>query len=256
MSKSGSKSNTVLQNSLAFCFWIGRVAGIDIRLHWSFFLAPLFVYLQYRGFGSAIISLLMVLMLAVYVCILLHEYGHAMAARYFGVATKDIIITPIGGLARLVRMPMKPVQELLITIAGPLVNLVIAGLFLCYLLIAGEPVALDNEIQGLAAFPQVMMWANVVLFGFNLIPAFPMDGGRILRSSLAIVMGHRPATKVAVLVGRVMALVFVAAAFYFLEASIGIVGAFVFLAAGMESEAAAAGVVSESRYDEPDVPFQ
>lgn len=257
MNKTAKPNRFNLQRALTFCFRLGRVAGIDIRLHWSFFLAPLTIYLQYRQFGAAIISLLLVLMLAVFVCILLHEYGHALTARYFGVKTQDIIITPIGGLARLVRMPLNPVQELLITIAGPLVNLAIAGLFFIYLLIRGEPLSLNNEAESIAAFPQLMMWANLVLFLFNLIPAFPMDGGRILRSSLAIFLDYQRATKAAALVGRILAVCFLAAAvFYFQDFMLGILGVFVFLAAGIESEAALASGVSESRYDEPPVPFE
>lgn len=256
MTKTALNSKTPFQRAVTFCFRIGRAAGIDIRLHWSFFLAPLYIYFEYRELGTAIVSLLLVLMLAVYVCILLHEYGHALAARYFGIKTKDIIITPIGGLARLVRMPIQPMQELLITIAGPAVNLVIAGLFFCYLALNGESLALANEEKGIAAFPQVMMWANIVLFLFNLIPAFPMDGGRILRSGLAFFLDHRRATKVAVIVGRILALVFIATAVAYGDVMLGIVGAFVFMAAGMESAAANAAVVSESRYEEPEIPFQ
>jgi len=206
--------------------------------------------------GWPTVSLLIILMLAVYACILLHEFGHALAARCFGVPTRDIIITPIGGLARLVRMPIKPVQELLITVAGPAVNLVIAGLFWLFLFWTRQSTAWTGDGQVLIAFPQLLMWANLVLFLFNLIPAFPMDGGRILRSSLSIFFGHQRATRTAVIIGKVFAVLFIGAGFYLQDFWLGVVGGFVFLAAGAESAAAGAAVVSESRYEEPVLPFK
>ena len=251
-----SKTGLVLRRILTFCFHLGRAAGIEVRVHWSFFAAPLYICWEYRVLGLPTVSLLIILMLAVYGCILLHEFGHAIAARCFGVPTRDIIITPIGGLARLVRMPIKPIEELLITVAGPAVNLVIAGLFYAFLYGTRQPMSLTGNGQELVAFPQLLMWANVVLFLFNLIPAFPMDGGRILRSSLSIFFGHQRATRAAVIIGKVFAVLFIGAGFYFQDFWLGVVGAFVFLAAGTEANAAKAAVVSEARYEEPVLPFK
>ena len=251
-----SKTGLVLRRILTFCFHLGRAAGIDVRVHWSFLAAPLYIYWRFHELGMPTVSLLIVLMLALFGCILLHEFGHALAARCFNVPTRDIIITPIGGMARLVRMPIKPVEELLITVAGPVVNLVIAGLFFLYLFLAGQPLSLLGDVQHAVKFPQLMMWANVVLFLFNLIPAFPMDGGRILRSSLSIFLGHQRATKAAVVVGKILAILFIIASLYFGFIWLGIVGVFVFLAAGTESAAASAAAVSESRYEEPALPFK
>ncbi len=148
-------------------------------------------------------------MLAVFTCVLLHEYGHALAARYFGVQTKDIIITPIGGLARLVNMPHDPLQEFAIAIAGPTVNLVVALAFAFYLAGTRQPFSLSEGAAGLLQFPQLMMWLNLFLFLFNLIPAFPMDGGRILRSLLAVSFRRETATLVAGLLGQLLAVGFV-----------------------------------------------
>jgi len=251
-----SKTGLVLGRILTFCFHLGRAVGIDVRVHWSFFAAPMYIFWEFRALGLPTVSLLIILMLAVYACILLHEFGHALAARCFGVSTVDIIITPIGGLARLVRMPLKPVQELLITVAGPAVNLVIAGLFCVFLYWTKQPMALTGNGDQIVAFPQLLMWANLVLFLFNLIPAFPMDGGRILRSSLSIFFGHSQATRMAVIVGKIFAIVFFIASFYLGNFWLGVVGVFVFLAAGTESSAAGAAVVSESRYEEPVLPFK
>ena len=214
---------------------LGKVAGIDVFLHWTFVFAPLALIFQswYLENSLALTGILLVLLCCVFGCVLLHEFGHALAARYFGVQTRDIILTPIGGLARLVRMPKNPSHEFLITLAGPMVNLGIAGLAAVYLAIAGPGFALRQQIST-GDLPVFLFYINLFLFAFNLIPAFPMDGGRILRAMLASFMKFETATLIAGSVGQVLA---VALGVYGLlegHYSLCIIGAFVYFAASAE----------------------
>ena len=228
-----------LGSSFTSMFWrlkIGRAAGIDVFLHWSFFLAPAYiVFLRWQnGLAWSVIGILMVLLFAVFGCILLHEYGHALAARFFGVQTHDIIITPIGGLARLAKMPSDPLQEFAIALAGPLVNLSLSIGFAFYSIAMGQDLMLTGGPDGLRQFPQLMFWLNLFLFLFNLIPAFPMDGGRILRSVLAVWLRHENATLIAGIVGQILAVLFVGYGIWHAEYQLSIIGVFVFLAAAAE----------------------
>lgn len=215
---------------------IGRAAGIDVFLHWSFILAPLYIiYLHWHyGITWPIVGIMLVLLFAIFGCVILHEYGHAMAARYFGVRTQDIIITPIGGLARLSRMPSDPLQEFAIAIAGPLVNLTIAIGFAFFITATGRGLVPNSGAAGLLQFPQLMLWLNLFLFLFNLIPAFPMDGGRILRSLLAVSLKHETATLIAGLLGQIVAVAFIVYGIYSAKYLLSLIGTFVFLAAGAE----------------------
>lgn len=216
---------------------LARIAQIDVYLHWTFFLAPIYLIYRWR-WGDQLpwdaVAILLGLLVAVFTCVLMHEYGHALMARVFGVQTKDIIITPIGGLARLERMPRNPFQELMITIAGPAVNLVIAFAFAVYVFLSGSNWVPAPGFEGLRQLPIVLMWMNLVLFLFNLIPAFPMDGGRILRSGLAFFLPHRRATVVAGIVGQICALSFVIYGLMFQHFGLVVIGAFVFIAARHE----------------------
>jgi len=215
---------------------LGRVLGIDIFLHWTFFLAPAYLVYAWRSQGLpwSMVAVMLGLLFAVFTCVLIHEYGHALMARRFGVQTKDIIITPIGGLARLTRMPRRPLEELMITIAGPLVNLVIATMLGVFLLATGGNFIPSAGYAGLTEFPTMMMWMNLFLFLFNLIPAFPMDGGRILRSSLAFFIPHREATLVAGILGQVCAVSFGIFGLWANQYSLVLIGVFVFFAARYE----------------------
>jgi Zn-dependent protease len=216
---------------------LGRFARIDVFIHWTYCLAPVYIIYRLKWLQDvpwSVIGILMILLIAMSICVLLHEYGHALMARWFGVATRDIIITPIGGLARLERMPHNPFQELLISLAGPVVNLVIALLLAVYIFAIGSNWIPEANFDGLTQFPTIMMWINAALFLFNLIPAFPMDGGRILRSGLAFVIPHLHATLIAGAIGQACAIAFSIYGFVTAQYVLILIGVFVFFAARLE----------------------
>jgi Zn-dependent protease len=189
---------------------VGRLAGIDIYLHATFVLLIGFVVLQQWLTGqSARETLAAVLfVLALFGCVLLHELGHALAARAFGIPTRDITLLPIGGLARLERMPDEPLHELWVAIAGPLVNVVIAAGIYAGLVVAALPAEGTWFNPTTGGWLERLMAVNVLLVVFNLLPAFPMDGGRVLRALLAIRLDHVRATQIAAGLGQAMALLF------------------------------------------------
>ncbi len=187
---------------------IFRVAGIQLRIHVTFVLLIAwlaFGYYAQGGSPAAAEGVIFVLLL--FLCVVLHEFGHALAAKSFGINTPDITLLPIGGVARLERMPEEPKQELLIAVAGPAVNVVIAlGLF-----VAGgsfiNPFVNPAASEGVGLISQLLI-INVLLVAFNLLPAFPMDGGRVLRALLATRMSYARATQIAATVGQGFAFVF------------------------------------------------
>lgn len=189
---------------------IGRIAGIDLYMHATFLI--LIVWIAASGFlGHQTMSALLGsigFILLLFVIIILHELGHALAARKYGIETKDITLLPIGGVARLDRIPEEPLKELVVAIAGPLVNLVIAaGIFVGISVTYGPAHILSTGLENGDLMTR-LLWVNVWLAFFNLLPAFPMDGGRVLRALLAIRLDRPRATEIAVSVGHVMALLF------------------------------------------------
>jgi Zn-dependent protease len=181
---------------------LGRIAGIDVFLHPTFLLLLAFVGLGDGGLMG------LALVVSVFVCVLLHEYGHALTARACGIRTADITLYPIGGVARLERMPRKPATELLITAAGPAVNFVLYGL-LTAVVALGEPLFPAGEVGGtLTAYLGTLASINLLLGAFNLVPAFPMDGGRLLRAALTPWLGRLRATGIAVRIGKMIAVAF------------------------------------------------
>jgi Zn-dependent protease len=189
---------------------IGTFAGIAVYMHATFLLLLGWIavshWMQYQSLFPTLLGVGFTL--ALFVCVVLHEYGHALTARRFGIATKDITLLPIGGVARLERIPDKPNQELWVALAGPAVNVVLAVLLGAYLLLTGhfEPVRQMSLTHGM--FLERLLFANLFLVGFNLIPAFPMDGGRVLRAILANRMEYARATRIAASVGQGLAFVF------------------------------------------------
>lgn len=180
-----------------------RIAGIQLRIHVTFLLLIAWLAFTYYGSGrSPEAAFWAVLILLLFVCVVLHEFGHALMAKAFGINTPDITLLPIGGVARLERMPEEPAQELAIAAAGPMVNVIIAlGAFAGGARFHYPPALQHGFISGILTI-------NVVLFLFNLLPAFPMDGGRVLRALLAIRIPYARATQVAANVGQGFAFVF------------------------------------------------
>ncbi len=192
---------------------IARIGGIDLRVHATFVILLVWLAIVYfREIGTVAGAASGVFFtLALFASVVLHELGHALTARRFGVPTRDITLLPIGGVARLEYIPDKPKQELQIALAGPAVTLVIAAVLYVVLRVFGLPVIVADDVivqQGRGAFLAQLMWVNVSLLLFNLLPAFPMDGGRVLRAALALRMQYMRATMLAARVGRVFALLF------------------------------------------------
>lgn len=215
---------------------IARVAGTDIKLHVTFLLLLGFFFLA----GGAAAG---ILLLAIFFCVLLHEFGHIAMARRFGVRTPDVILLPIGGVARLERMPEEPHQEFLIALAGPFVTLVLAIVFYAILAAQGAspPLIAGLEVEPGRSLTAELYHINVLLLLFNLLPAFPMDGGRVLRALLSSRLGIVRATRIAASVGQMAAFVL---GFYALtqrpvQVLLLLIAFFVFVGAGGEAEAVA-----------------
>jgi Zn-dependent protease len=175
--------------------------------------------------------------LSLFVCVTLHEFGHATAAKQYGIKTKDITLYPIGGVARLEKMPEKPSQELVVALAGPLVNVVIMVLLLPFIYGFEMQTAATEKglIIGSANFLPMLGIVNMWLALFNLIPAFPMDGGRVLRALLAMKISRVKATDIAATIGKILAVGFILAGFY-LNPFLIFIGIFIILGAHAESE--------------------
>ncbi len=248
-----------MRGSLRLFTWF----GIPVHLHWSFGL--IFLYAFWIGYDNNLDIMgtvwLMGFFVALFGCVLLHEYGHALTARRYGVATHDIILTPIGGIARLEKMPEKPVQEFVVAIAGPLVNVAIALLLFAVSMIVfqGErweffkwflqqqfsfasadetgQVMEETGLQpsGLLFYLPVLVATNIGLVIFNLIPAFPMDGGRIFRSLLAMKWGRVRATRWAAWLGQAIAVLFIGYGLWSNAFTLALVGFFVFTTARSEN---------------------
>lgn len=219
---------------------VARVAGIPVRVHATFalFIVYIFVVSLTGGQGLGRAAQGAGTVLAIFGCVVLHELGHALTARRYGVKTRDITLLPIGGVARLERIPERPSQEIAIALAGPAVNVIIA---VALLPIVAPMFSLAQAAQAtpelLNWFPARLFFVNVMLVAFNLIPAFPMDGGRVLRAALASRLDYVRATRIAAAVGQGIALLFGFAGFRFGEPMLLFIALFVFIGATQESAA-------------------
>ena len=223
---------------------IGSVRGIDVRLHITFPLIVLWAAVDwgtgsYLGWRGALYGVALVLLL--FVCVVLHELGHSLVAMHFGGQVKDITLLPIGGVAQMKRMPGKPLHELLVALAGPAVNvgiaIVLAAIF--WTVRDGQiPVlwrvlrmAMQPGIKGVLAY---LLLANAAMALFNLLPAFPMDGGRVLRALLTMGFGHVKATTVAARTGQLVAVGLFLVAIHLVNPVLMLVGFFIFAGAAQE----------------------
>ena len=211
------------------------VAGTAVRIHLTFFLLLAWIaaiHWTRGGAAEAIDGVFFIV--ALFVCVVLHEFGHVFAARRYGIRTSDVTLLPIGGVASLERMPEKPGQEIVVALAGPAVNLVIALLLMFVLGAQFDLSQMAQLEQAQTTMIGRVAAANVMLFAFNLIPAFPMDGGRVLRALLAIGIGYTRATRVAASIGQGLAVIF---AFLGLMGNplLVLIAVFIFLAASGEA---------------------
>jgi len=225
---------------MKWSFRLATIAGTEVRIHLTFFLLLLFVAMQGMSGGQGLNGALaaMLLVSAMFGCVLLHEFGHVFAARGYGIRTPDITLLPIGGVARLERMPRKPTHELVVALAGPLVNVIIAAVIALAL---GLKFRFDpnHEFHLTSGFWQHLMMWNLFMVVFNMVPAFPMDGGRVFRAVLAMFVDYERATRWAATLGQGLAAVVVVV--MLLSGAFNpfllLIAFFIFMAAGQESAA-------------------
>lgn len=221
---------------MRWSFTVGRIFGITFRIHVTFLLLVVFIFYSAAVQSGIERGLLAVLFIcAVFACVLIHEIGHSLIARRFGKKVKSITLLPIGGVATIEEMPEKPSQEIAMAIVGPFINLAIAGLL--YVVIGhwsgiGMPNLYPESAQELFAG---LIGVNIMLAIFNMIPAFPMDGGRVLRGILALGMDYVRATSTAVFVGQAVSMLFI---FYgiFFNWWLALIGFFIYVGAGGEKQ--------------------
>lgn len=197
---------------------IARLFGIDVFVHWTFSL--LIAFIVFRGIRAdyspqeLVWSVLFILLL--FFIVVLHELGHSLTARKFGIPTRNITLLPIGGVASLEKMPEEPKQELLVALAGPLVNVVLAIILYFFINIPSEEILIDKMSEPInpGNLLLYLFIVNIILAVFNMIPAFPMDGGRVLRALLSIKIKRHKATVIAARIGQVLAVFFIIGGFY------------------------------------------
>lgn len=220
--------------------YLGKVSGIKVYIHWTFLILIGWIFLMHSRAGHGVSAGLwgVAFILALFACVVLHEFGHALTAKRYKIQTKDITIYPIGGIASLESMPEKPGQELLVALAGPAVNIVIAVALWIYMRSAGlmPDLRMLKSAENMQNLPFTfnLFAANVALAVFNLIPAFPMDGGRVLRAILAFNMDRTKATRIAAGIGQFLAMLFVFFGFFY-NFWLVFIGLFIYLGAGGEA---------------------
>ena len=214
---------------------IGRVKGTVVRVHWTFLLFLLWIGTAFYFQGGAAAALGgIAFLLLLFVCVVLHEFGHILMARYFGIRTPEVVLLPIGGMSRMERIPDKPRQELLVAIAGPAVSLAIALILIAALGELPNPIKLWPRDPGRSLLVQ-LAYANLMLLAFNLLPVFPMDGGRVLRALLSSRLGHARGTRIAAAVGQAAAIVLGLTALFAGNIILVLIAIFIYFAAGAEA---------------------
>lgn len=221
---------------MTWSFSIGRLFGAELRVHAGFFLLLAWIgtaaWLT-GGPGAALVNVAFIL--ALFACVVAHEFGHALAARHFGIGTRDVTLLPIGGMARLERMPEKPGQEIAVAVAGPAVNVAIWAVLSLALGVDARLDALETIEDPAQGFFVRLASVNLFLVLFNMIPAFPMDGGRVLRAVLSVPLGRVRATEVAALAGQSIAFLFGFVGLASGNLLLLLIAVFIFLAAAAES---------------------
>lgn len=217
----------------------GTIFGIDLKVHITFFLILLWGAFSYGGNAGPLYGVLVVLSL--FTLVVLHELGHSVAAMGFGIPVKDITLLPIGGVARLERMPEKPIQELIVALAGPMVNVILAVILLPIVLAltASQGVTLSLSLltkPGVLGLLTFLLGANVSLVVFNMIPAFPLDGGRVFRAAMGFFTNYENATNVAVTVGRLLAIALGIFAIVNGQLFLTLIAFFIFVAGSQEGQ--------------------
>jgi Zn-dependent protease len=197
---------------------VARIRDIDIRLHPTFALVFVWVLIDWRrigaGVGISAVIFTLILVILIFACVLLHEFGHAFMARQHGVRVHDVSLSAVGGVARMEQLPAEPRAEMLIAMAGPAANFALVVALAPVVLLIGvasgfsslEDYALTVFDPSVAGLTTTLLYANVLIIVFNLLPAFPMDGGRVFRAGLTTVFGRETGTRVAVLVGEAFAI--------------------------------------------------
>lgn len=222
---------------MKYSFSLGKIAGIKLFVHWTFTILIGWIIFSNLNAGYSLIQVFwsVLFILSIFLCVTLHELGHALAARHYKIETLDITLLPIGGLARLKSIPEKPSEELVVAAAGPLVNVIIFLILIPFTYSFFD--SLDLQTVGLidsVSFLPTLAIINLWLFLFNLIPAFPMDGGRILRSLLSYKLTRQKATLIAASIGQILAIGFVFLGF-FGNPFLIFIGLFIFLGAQAET---------------------
>jgi len=221
-------------------WYLGSVSNIKLFIHWTFLILLGWIVISYyqlhHSVNEALIGGGFIILL--FICVILHELGHALTAKHFHIKTRSITLLPIGGLASMEKMPEKPIQEMWVAIAGPLVNFIIALGFYFYLHFRQELPSLSDlqNLQTLSGDTLILnlFFANIVLGIFNLIPAFPMDGGRVLRAILAMSSDKVKATTIAASIGKILAVIFIFFGIFY-DFWMVFIGVFIYLGAGAEN---------------------
>ena len=192
---------------MKWSFQIGKLFGIPIRVHVTFLLLLFFIGIvgsRHAGASGAILG--MVSIVFIFLCVVLHEIGHSLMAIHYGINVKDIVLLPIGGVSRMEEIPEDPKKEISISVVGPLVSFGLAFIFFLIAKVTNQNIDIRNLSLFSGNLVANLFWINLILGLFNLVPAFPMDGGRVLRGILGTVMDSLKATKIAVSVGQVFAI--------------------------------------------------